>query len=96
MKHVKLFEAFVNEAARLRSERDWKRDIADEVNADGDEIVDDIDDGYFKATYDGYTGFDIEVYDHRDNEIGSGSVDCDGYGSSEIMDAIYDEVRDIM
>jgi hypothetical protein len=95
MKRVKLFEAFLNEAARLRSEKDWERDIADEVNADGDEIVDDIDNGYFKATYDGNTGFDIEVYNHRDKKIGSGYVDCDGYGAGEILDAIYNEVKDI-
>jgi hypothetical protein len=95
MKHVKLFEQFLNEAARLRSQRDWERDIADEVNADGDEIVDDLDNGYFKATYDGYTGFDIVVYNHKDKEIGTGAIDCDGCGSSEILDAIWGEVRDI-
>lgn len=95
MKHIKLFEQFLNEAARLRSQRDWERDIADEVNADGDEIVDDIDNGYFKATYDGDTGFDIVVYNHKDKEIGDGYVDCDGYGSGEILDAIWSEVRDI-
>lgn len=88
-------ESVVNEAARLRSSRDWEGDIADEVNADGDEIVDDIDDGYFKATYDGDTGFDIVVYNHRDKEIGDGFVDCDGYGAGEILDAIYNEVRDL-
>ena len=95
MKYVKLFEAFINEAARLRSKKDWKKDIADEVNADGNEIADDFDNGYFEATYDGYTGFDIVVYDHNDKEIGQGFVDCKGYGSGEILDAIYNEVRDI-
>ena len=95
MKYVKLFEAFINEAARLRSKKDWKKDIADEVNADGNEIVDDFDNGYFEATYDGYTGFDIVVYDNNDKEIGQGFVDCKGYGSGEILDAIYNEVRDI-
>jgi len=95
---VRMFEPMesaVTEAARLRSQRDWKRDIADEVNADGDEIVDDIDDGYFKATYDGGTGFDIVVYNRNDKEIGDGFVDCEGYGAGEILDAIYGEVRDL-
>ena len=96
MKYVKLFEAFINEAARLRSKKDWKKDIADEVNADGNQIVDDFDGGYFEATYDGYTGFDIVVYNHSDKEIGQGFVDCKGYGAGEILDAIYNEVRDIV
>jgi len=95
MKHVRLFEQFLNEAARLRSKRDWKKDIADELGADGDEIIDDLDDGYFKATYDGYTGFDIEVFDNNDNLVDSDFVDCDGMGSSEIEDAIWSAARDM-
>lgn len=94
MKHVKLFENFLNEAARLRSKRDWKKDISYEVGANDDGVImDDTDDGYYKAAYDGYTGFDIEVFDENDKLVNSTSIDCEGMGSSEIREAIWDAVR---
>lgn len=96
MKHIKLFETFLNEAARLRSKRDWKNDIADELGADDDGVImDDTDNGYFKATYDGYTGFDIEVFDQNDKLVGNDSIDCEGMGSGEIQQEIWSAVRDI-
>jgi hypothetical protein len=105
MKHVKLFEQFINESARLRSKRDWKKDIADELGADrkgiisddvdGDEVGEDFE-GYFKAEYDGYTGFYITLFTEDDEEVDDDNVDCEGMGSSEIREAIWDAVWDMV
>lgn len=95
MKHVKLFESFISEAARLRGSRDWKNDIADELGFDGDKFTDDTDRGYYEVIYDGNTGFDITLYNDKGKEVGSDYFDADGYGSSEIRDEIYSIVRDL-
>lgn len=106
MKHVKLFEQFINEAARLRSKRDWKKDIADELGADrkgiisddvyGDEIGEDDFEGYFKAEYDGYTGFYITLFAEGGEEVKDDQIDCEGMGSSEIRSEIWDAVWDMV
>ena len=101
MKRVKLFEQFLNEAARLRSKKDWKKDIAYELGASRDGIIsDDIDDddfeGYFEAKYDGYTGFDITLFDADGEEVKDDFIDCEGMGSSEIQSAIFDTVYDMV
>jgi len=107
MKYVKLFEQFLNEAARLRSQKDWEDDIADEISAivsrdDSGEVrifqnkwrVNGwLKSGWFQATYDGKTGFDIVLYNNREKKVGSAFQDCDGYGSTEIIDAIYGRVE---
>ena len=96
MKHVQLFEQFLGEAARLRGPRDWKKDIAYELNFDGDEYVDDMDGGYYyKVIYDGNTGFEITVCDHNDKELSSDYFDAEGYGSSEIQNEIYTLLDDM-
>jgi hypothetical protein len=87
----------VNEAARLRGPRDWKRNIADELNFDGDTYMDDLDNGYayYEVKYDGDTGFDVTVFDDDGEEIDFDSFDATGMGSSEIEDKMYSMVRDL-
>ena len=95
MKHVKLFETFINEAARLRGPRDFKNDIADELGFDGNTFTDDHDDGYFEVEYDGDTGFDVIVYNDRDKVIARDEFDAYGMGSSEIEEEMWAMVSNL-
>jgi hypothetical protein len=96
---VKLFEQFINEAARVGSSSSWKQVLKDLSRHVGWKIVGntavsdtaptDERGTYLVMKYEGDGEISYTIYDENDEEIISGAFDGSGLSASELEDEVW-------